>query len=113
MSLHRIGRRDAKIEEEDPVMMGIKQRLFDPLPRAPFLVVGGGHLTQRCSRSFVGHRRASSSDQPLAEAERSAVSMSYLNLRRSKCMRLIRMSGIPETNQAVEKIVIRVVGSPK
>jgi transposase len=34
MSLqHRIGRRDAEIEEEGPVMMGIKQRLFDPLPR--------------------------------------------------------------------------------
>jgi len=33
MSSHRIGGRDAKIEEEGPVMMGIKQRLFHPLPR--------------------------------------------------------------------------------
>jgi transposase len=31
MSQHRIGGRDTKIEEV-PVMMGIKQRLFDPLP---------------------------------------------------------------------------------
>jgi transposase len=33
MSLHRIGGKDAKIEEEGPVMMGVKQRLFAPLSR--------------------------------------------------------------------------------